>query len=174
MKYRRRTCYTDAQKAVKWERWKQGWMLHQIAQLFNRPQPLIVDNKPGAAVPSRPMRWQSRSRTATAAVRRRRHVDRQAADPRQAPLRSREGFQGSVAARRKPSSTCGKCCANCFANHVIASIHNVEEARCAARHRNGAEALAGLGMVWLGDLVVGFAVSTAEDDARPVAQRCRQ
>src|SRR6478736_227091 len=37
MKYRTRTYYTDAQKAVMWERWKQGWTLHQIAQLFNRP-----------------------------------------------------------------------------------------------------------------------------------------
>src|SRR6188768_4110503 len=37
MKYRTRTCYTDAQKAVMWERWKQGWTLYQIAQLFNRP-----------------------------------------------------------------------------------------------------------------------------------------
>ena len=36
MKYRTRTYYTDAQKAVMWERWKQGWTLHQIAQLFNR------------------------------------------------------------------------------------------------------------------------------------------
>src|SRR6478672_8640311 len=36
MKYRRRTYYTDAQKALMWERWKQGWTLHQIAQLFNR------------------------------------------------------------------------------------------------------------------------------------------
>src|SRR6478735_11193434 len=37
MRYRTRTYYTDAQKAVMWERWKQGWTLHQIAQLFNRP-----------------------------------------------------------------------------------------------------------------------------------------
>jgi IS30 family transposase len=36
MKYRTRTYYTDAQKAVMWERWKQGWTLHQIAHLFNR------------------------------------------------------------------------------------------------------------------------------------------
>jgi hypothetical protein len=37
MKYRTRIYYTDAQKAVMWERWKEGWTLHQIAQLFNRP-----------------------------------------------------------------------------------------------------------------------------------------
>ena len=36
MKYRTRNYYTDAQKALKWERWKEGWTLHQIAQLFNR------------------------------------------------------------------------------------------------------------------------------------------
>jgi len=36
MKYRTRTYYTDAQKALMWERWKQGWTLHQIGQLFNR------------------------------------------------------------------------------------------------------------------------------------------
>jgi IS30 family transposase len=37
MKYRTRIYYTDAQKALMWERWKEGWTLHQIAQLFNRP-----------------------------------------------------------------------------------------------------------------------------------------
>jgi len=36
MKYRTRTYYTDAQKALMWERWRQGWTLHQIAQLFDR------------------------------------------------------------------------------------------------------------------------------------------
>ena len=36
MKYRTRTYYTDAQKALMWERWKESWTLHQIAQLFNR------------------------------------------------------------------------------------------------------------------------------------------
>jgi len=37
MKRRTRTHYTDGQKALMWERWKEGWTLHQIAQLFNRP-----------------------------------------------------------------------------------------------------------------------------------------
>jgi len=37
MAYRTRTYYTDSQKALMWERWKQGWTLHQIAELFNRP-----------------------------------------------------------------------------------------------------------------------------------------
>ena len=36
MKYRTRTYYTDSQKALMWERWKQGWTLHQIAKLFDR------------------------------------------------------------------------------------------------------------------------------------------
>ncbi|MDM0028780.1 IS30 family transposase [Variovorax saccharolyticus] len=36
MAYRTRTYYTDSQKALMWERWRQGWTLHQIAQLFNR------------------------------------------------------------------------------------------------------------------------------------------
>ena len=36
MKYRTRTYYTDAQKALMWERWKQGWTLHQIGKLFDR------------------------------------------------------------------------------------------------------------------------------------------
>src|SRR4030095_9076984 len=36
MRYGTRIYYTDAQKAVMWERWKQGWTLHQIAHLFNR------------------------------------------------------------------------------------------------------------------------------------------
>jgi len=36
MKYRTRTYYTDSQKALMWERWKQGQTLHQIAGLFDR------------------------------------------------------------------------------------------------------------------------------------------
>lgn len=36
MKYRTRTYYTDAHKALMWVRWKQGWTLHQITHLFNR------------------------------------------------------------------------------------------------------------------------------------------
>ena len=36
MKYRTRTYYTDGQKALMWERRKEGWRLHQIAHLFNR------------------------------------------------------------------------------------------------------------------------------------------
>lgn len=36
MKQRQRIYYTEAQKAVMWERWKKGESLHQIAELFNR------------------------------------------------------------------------------------------------------------------------------------------
>lgn len=36
MKQRPRIYYTDTQKALMWERWKQGESLHQIAQLFDR------------------------------------------------------------------------------------------------------------------------------------------
>jgi IS30 family transposase len=62
MKYRTRTYYTDAQKAVMWERWKQGWTLHQIAQLFNRAHTSVqgILAKTGGIRPSR------RTRAATA------------------------------------------------------------------------------------------------------------
>ncbi len=36
MKYRTRTFYADSQKALMWERWKEGATLHQIAKLFDR------------------------------------------------------------------------------------------------------------------------------------------
>lgn len=36
MKYRTRTYYSDSQKALMWERWKEGDSLQQIAQLFDR------------------------------------------------------------------------------------------------------------------------------------------
>ena len=36
MKCCTRTYYTDGQKALMWERWREGWTLHQIAHLFNR------------------------------------------------------------------------------------------------------------------------------------------
>ncbi len=41
MKYRTRTYYTESQKALMWERWKQGDSLQQIAQLFDRHHPSI-------------------------------------------------------------------------------------------------------------------------------------
>ena len=36
MKQRPRIYYSDSQKALMWERWKQGPTLHQIAGLFDR------------------------------------------------------------------------------------------------------------------------------------------
>jgi hypothetical protein len=41
MKYRTRTYYTSTQKALMWERWREGWTLHQIGQLFDRPHTSI-------------------------------------------------------------------------------------------------------------------------------------
>jgi len=36
MKYRKRTYYTEEQKALMWERWRKGESLHKIAELFGR------------------------------------------------------------------------------------------------------------------------------------------
>jgi IS30 family transposase len=36
MKYRKRTYYTEEQKALMWDRWQRGDSLHQIARLFER------------------------------------------------------------------------------------------------------------------------------------------
>lgn len=36
MKQRPRIYYSDSQKALMWERWKQGWTLHEIGKLFDR------------------------------------------------------------------------------------------------------------------------------------------
>jgi hypothetical protein len=36
MKYRTRTFYSETQKAMMWDRWRQGETLHTIAQLFDR------------------------------------------------------------------------------------------------------------------------------------------
>ncbi|QJW85793.1 IS30 family transposase [Ramlibacter terrae] len=42
MKRRRpRIYYSDSQKALMWERWKQGWTLHEIGKLFDRPHTSI-------------------------------------------------------------------------------------------------------------------------------------
>ncbi|MDR7297001.1 DNA-binding NarL/FixJ family response regulator [Pelomonas aquatica] len=41
MKYRTRTYYTATQKALMWERWKDGWTLQQIGKLFDRPHTSI-------------------------------------------------------------------------------------------------------------------------------------
>ncbi len=36
MKYRKRIYYTEADKAVMWDRWQKGDTLHAIARLFDR------------------------------------------------------------------------------------------------------------------------------------------
>ena len=36
MKRRPRIYYSDSQKALMWERWKQGWTLQEIGKLFER------------------------------------------------------------------------------------------------------------------------------------------
>lgn len=41
MKQRPRIYYSDSQKALMWERWKQGWTLHEIGKLFDRAQTSI-------------------------------------------------------------------------------------------------------------------------------------
>ena len=41
MKYRKRIYYTEAQRALMWDRWQQGDSLHDIARLFDRHHPSI-------------------------------------------------------------------------------------------------------------------------------------
>lgn len=41
MKRRPRIYYSDSQKTLMWERWKQGWTLHEIGKLFDRPHTSI-------------------------------------------------------------------------------------------------------------------------------------
>jgi len=41
MKRRPRIYYSGSQKALMWERWKQGWTLHEIGKLFDRPHTSI-------------------------------------------------------------------------------------------------------------------------------------
>jgi IS30 family transposase len=41
MTQRSRIYYSDSQKALMWERWKQGWTLHEIGKLFDRPHTSI-------------------------------------------------------------------------------------------------------------------------------------
>ena len=41
LKQRRRIYYSEPQKAMMWQRWKEGWTLRQIGQLFDRPHTSI-------------------------------------------------------------------------------------------------------------------------------------
>lgn len=62
MKRRPRIYYTDSQKALMWERWKQGWTLHEIGKLFDRPHASIHQ----IFAPTGGIRPAQRSRAATA------------------------------------------------------------------------------------------------------------
>jgi hypothetical protein len=42
LKYRTRTFYTETEKALMWERWREGESLHAIAQLFDGTTVLLV------------------------------------------------------------------------------------------------------------------------------------
>ena len=53
MKYRRRIYYTQADKALMWERWRQGESLHAIAQLFDRNHSAVGAYCRGPAVSDR-------------------------------------------------------------------------------------------------------------------------
>jgi IS30 family transposase len=56
MKQRPRIYYSEAQKALMWDRWKKGDTLHQIAQLFDRHHPSIqgiLSQRGGIAPPPR-------------------------------------------------------------------------------------------------------------------------
>src|SRR4029450_6105584 len=55
MKRRTRIQYTDADKALMWERWRQGESLHAIARLFDRYHPSIAGmlSKTGGIQPGR-------------------------------------------------------------------------------------------------------------------------
>ena len=53
MKYRTRIQYTETDKALMWERWRQGESLQAIAQLFDRNHSSIggILSRTGAYVP---------------------------------------------------------------------------------------------------------------------------
>ena len=62
MKYRTRTDDTNVQKALMWERWKEGLTLHQIAQLFDHAHASVR----GVLVQTGGIRPPQRSRSANA------------------------------------------------------------------------------------------------------------
>jgi len=64
MKYRKRIYYTEADKALMWDRWQKGNSLHEIARLFDRPHSSvrgILERTGGIRPPTR--RRSSRSLT---------------------------------------------------------------------------------------------------------------
>jgi hypothetical protein len=74
MKYRTRTFYSETQKALMWERWREGESLHAIAQMFDRNHTSvrnILARAGGIRPPSRrralePWRWPSAKRSPAA------------------------------------------------------------------------------------------------------------
>src|SRR4029453_769266 len=80
MTYRKRTYYTDRQKALMWERWKAGWTLHEIGHLFDRRHPSIqgILSSPGRGPPrppEAPVAGRPGARTAPNGGGARKHVD---------------------------------------------------------------------------------------------------
>lgn len=67
MRQRPRIYYSDSQKALMWERWKQDWTLHEIGKLFDLPHSSIhqILADTGGIRPAQ----RSRSSTAIDAVR---------------------------------------------------------------------------------------------------------
>ena len=53
MKQRPRIYYSEAQKAQMWARWKEGWTMHQIAQLFDRGHSSIHESSLSPVASSR-------------------------------------------------------------------------------------------------------------------------
>jgi len=49
MKRRPRICYSETQKALMWERWKQGARLHEIGKLLIDPIPRFTEYLPRQA-----------------------------------------------------------------------------------------------------------------------------
>jgi hypothetical protein len=68
MKYRKRIYYTEADKALMWDRWQKGDTLHEIARLFGRHHSSVrgILERPGGIRP--PVRRRS-SRSLTLAER---------------------------------------------------------------------------------------------------------
>src|SRR5215207_8591486 len=66
MKYRTRIQYTETDKALMWERWRQGESLHAIARLFDRNHSAIggILSRTGGIRP--PLRCRSRLALAVA------------------------------------------------------------------------------------------------------------
>jgi len=65
MKQRTRIYYTEADKALMWERWRQGESLQAIAQLFDRNHSTVggIFSKTGGIRPSARVRSESATKS---------------------------------------------------------------------------------------------------------------